>query len=104
MSELNVIPNLLGFKVSVEHITNSEFNSFKYFVINLDFKKRNLRLYKFKKNQIKEATDHYSKLEKSRSKFNDVVLIRVDSLNELKKSYPNYFADTNQFVALLEKI
>ena len=34
----------------------------------------------------------------------DVVLIGADNITELKKAYPNYFADTNEFIKNLIKI
>ena len=34
----------------------------------------------------------------------DVVLVHVDSIKELRKTYPNYFADSKRFVATLQSI
>jgi hypothetical protein len=34
----------------------------------------------------------------------DVVLVSIDSISALKKAYPNYFADTVDFIATLHEV
>ena len=34
---------------------------------------------------------------------NQTVLVKTNSLRELKKAYPNYFADTANFTSILDK-
>lgn len=41
------------------------------------------------------------RLETEKSTGKDVVIVRVGSMSNLKKAYPNYFADTQEFLSAL---
>lgn len=54
-----------------------------------------------------QATIHYNALEKLTRivpTLSSVVLVRSKNLKELKKAYPNYFLDTQNFVKTIEDI
>ena len=53
-----------------------------------------------------QATIHYDTLEKKtrNDRVTSVVLVRSKNLKELKKAYPNYFLDTQNFVKTIEDI
>ncbi len=57
-------------------------------------------------NAEKKAILDYSNAEKRTfgKKEYDVVLVGVDTTMESKKAYPNYFADTSEFLQNLQKI
>jgi len=56
-------------------------------------------------NDVSRAEEVYLSLEQSgRYKADELVLAESDSIQELKKSFPNYFADSSFFVKNLMKI
>ena len=59
-----------------------------------------LRLNTFKSNKIDEAIDFLQRLEKD-SPETDTVLVRVSSLAQLRKAYPNYYSDIDEFDLLI---
>jgi hypothetical protein len=60
----------------------------------------------YKKNEIEKALQEYSNLEKQYldNKKYDIVLVRSETVKELKKAYPNYFIDCAKFIIEIEKI
>lgn len=83
------------------------------FLLELDILREKLDIHYYKKGEEEKATREYSELEKKyyygdnkkeRGKDYDIVLVSVESLNNLKKAYPNYFLDTTDFIAELKEI
>ena len=65
-----------------------------------------LEITKFPEKELNTATAEYLKLEKESKKRKKTVvaLISVDSVHNLKQAYPNYFADSQHFMELLQQI
>jgi len=96
--ELRVTEHLVGWAESIKNLNTQDG---KYFILVLDIKNRqiNIHLEKSEKN-LEKFLSKYSELEK---KYNneedyDVVWIGADNISDLNKAYPNYFADTNEFL------
>ena len=51
---------------------------------------------------VTRAIEEYNKLEKQLSDTADVVLVRADSFQNLRLTFRNYFADTTDFVRLID--
>jgi hypothetical protein len=77
-----------------------------YFLMSLTLTKSQpaLTVFGYTKQQLDRATDHYLEIEKTLAPGAQAVLVAVDSLSALKKSYPNYFLDTQVFTQALGKI
>lgn len=76
-----------------------------FYLLELNIDNKKLTVTTFKKNEEGKATAAYSEREKiaSRGKLNkDIVLVEADTSKELRKAYPNYFLDTNEFLSILE--
>lgn len=59
----------------------------------------------YKKSQLTEAEARYLQSESSANSANtESVLVSVDSVNALRRAYPNYFLDTKKFVDLVTKV
>lgn len=60
----------------------------------------------FSQRRLEEASSEYADTEKISSKNKNVqaVLVATNSIDALKKAYPNYFLDTRQFSLALKKI
>lgn len=106
MKNLKVEEVLAAFSVSTDHLTREDKKDFYYFLIKLDIKNRVVNFERYYKNQIEEASEHYNELEKEYEgdETKDFVLVSARSLRILKKSYPNYFADTEEFLKYLRKV
>lgn len=76
------------------------------FLLVLDPSNYRLSITPFEKEQILEAQEQYQLMEKETE--NDpnkqVVLVSVESMDALRKAYPNYYADTREFIGALEKV
>lgn len=58
----------------------------------------------FKGGEYERASEAYLAIEKqARENKTDAVLVSVSSLAALRRAYPNYFADTRVFVALMNQ-
>jgi hypothetical protein len=51
------------------------------------------------------AADQYLRIERSlnSSEGDEAVLVSVDSIESLRKAYPNYFLDTGMFVKVINR-
>lgn len=104
---LNVLARLRGFRVATNAIMAREKNrsSFLHLVVlNLDTKM--LVFNSFSESQQVEANTAYTEAEARMHSGEpiDPVLVAGGNLRQLKKSYPNYFADTQEFVQKIESI
>lgn len=77
----------------------------EYCVFSFNWQEKRLRFRLFTGSEIREATDAYEDIEAEAAAGSptDAVLVRVQNLRDLRKAYPNYFADTRAFVAALKK-
>jgi ppGpp synthetase/RelA/SpoT-type nucleotidyltranferase len=78
----------------------------QYFLLELDIIGEKLNITGFTDEEEEKALSEYSRIEKlnqDRREY-DVVLVGVDAAQDLKKAYPNYFADTVDFLAELKRI
>ena len=104
MEKLRVIETLSWYATSLDFQKNSAKNT-KYSVIVLNTKERTIQQVPFTKLQFDFADMLYQNLEKKYrdDNFTQVVLLSTSVMKNLKKAYPNYFADTKEFVANLQK-
>ena len=107
--ELNVIKIMTGwtnaievFKRTIKPLKAKP----KFFLLELDILGDKLNITSYTKQQETKAIEDYSKAEKriEGKKGYDVVLVGVETMNDLEKAYPNYFVDTRDFLTYLEKI
>ncbi|MEK6973656.1 MAG: RelA/SpoT domain-containing protein [Nanoarchaeota archaeon] len=106
--ELNVIKIMKGWATAF-NVFKKEFKptqKVQFFLLELDILGEKLNITAYTKNQEKKAIEDYSNAEKRNNgkKQYDVVLVGVDTINDLEKAYPNYFVDTGEFLRHLEKI
>ena len=100
---INVLDAFAKFKEEIEEkrITPEPY----WFLLQLDPKKESVSVKAFKKEDNLRAFDEYVNAEQPirDAPSTQVVLVSVDSIAELKKAYPNYFADTTAFIAAFLK-
>jgi len=73
------------------------------YILKLDRKKREMAVFSYGADRLSQADAHYFELEKEQTGNPDlqVVQVEADSLEDLKRAYPNYFIDIIEFIELL---
>jgi hypothetical protein len=79
---------------------------YNIFLLEIDISQERLTVTAFNKNQEDKAIETLERLEKKNQdrKEYDIVLVGADKIEDVKKAYSNYFADTKDFLKILEKI
>ena len=78
----------------------------QYYLMVLKPLEQTLEISGFSKNQLDQANESYLESEKRIADVEgaDAVLVAADSLDGLRKAYPNYFLDTKTFLFELSQI
>jgi ppGpp synthetase/RelA/SpoT-type nucleotidyltranferase len=102
---LEINKKLRAFTVAAEHIVQSETNS-KYNLITLNLEKMTVRVKNYPARQLKQANIDYTKIETEiiQGAPLQAVLVSTSSIDSLRKAYPSYFLDTQEFNAKLNLI
>ncbi len=100
-SQNHFLDLLKGFSVVTDYSKKRIPLKAAYCILRLDYSRRVLSIFKYE--TFDEADTEYNRLESQISASDlDIVLVRVDSIRQLRKAYPNYFSDIAEFVALVE--
>ncbi len=104
---LNIITKLKKWNESIRLFEDLKVKAKKeFFILELDTIQEKVTITAFSKKEEEKAIKMYSEVERKiygRKEY-DVVLVGADNIVNLKKAYPNYFADTKEFIKLLTKI
>lgn len=96
---LNVDENLRAFTVAAKHIIQKETNS-KYNLITLNLEKKIVTVKSYAAKRLEQANIDYTNIEKEIIKGAPLqaVLVSTGSIDSLKKAYPSYFLDSQEFL------
>ncbi len=102
VNELNVRARLTEYGNALKNIEESGGES-NFYLLQLDPAKGQLLIDGFE--TAADAQARYSEAEENvrKNPGTDAVLVSAGSISALQRAYPNYFADTRVFVALLEQ-
>lgn len=100
--EHEVLRKLKSIKEAVGFVQNVERNDQGYYVLRLNRETNQLLIKSYEKKMLEQATSEYDLAEKNREADEDIVLVSTASFNMLKKAYPNYFTDINEFITLID--
>jgi hypothetical protein len=102
---LHVMETLAGWSYAMSYLEEKARVEDAVFIISLDTNQRVFRWNGFKKTDMKKAQEEYLAREKSIQSTPgvQVVLVSVDSMDAIRAAYPNYYADTREFVFALEQ-
>lgn len=103
--KLKVSALLKAFTVTANHITNNSGGENDYFLLELKNNAKEMKITQYKSNDLTAATQSYlekEKLAKDNSADN-VVLVAAGSMHALRRAYPNYFADSRDFLRYLDR-
>jgi ppGpp synthetase/RelA/SpoT-type nucleotidyltranferase len=97
-AHLDVLARLDGFARSL-HVIGQGTPGSKYYLLQFDSGTRALKVEAFRASELERANIAYREIEKANagSSSRDAVLVSVDSLEALRRAYPNYFLDTQVF-------
>lgn len=103
--QLLVAEKLKAFTATTMHLHKTNKKKQLYILI-LDTKKKRVSIKSFSSVAVTAANSEYSGLELkyANDDTKDVVLVSAKSIMELRKAYPNYFADTREFIKNLNKV
>jgi hypothetical protein len=102
---LCAIETLAGWSYTMTYLEEKAKSDDAVFIITLDTNQRIFNWVGFKKAEMKKAQETYLEKEKliQSTPGVQVVLVSVDSMDAIRAAYPNYYADTHEFVSALEE-
>jgi len=74
-----------------------------YFVMRLSPLKREVEIWQFSKSEAGRSTTFMEELERATEPPGQVVRVTVESLDALRRAYPNYFLDTTAFTTEVQR-
>lgn len=104
--KLNVVARLNAFAVTADYITKKHDGKTDYFILELTENAGKIVVYQFKTSEFERATSVYLEKEKQTETdpSYDVVLVAAGSMHALKSAYPNYFADSKDFLKYIHRV
>lgn len=101
VKDLKAFDVLMSFSIAARHSGKKD----GFYLLQLDITESQISIRYFESSFLPDAYNEYRRIEQEISEDNkkDVVLVSAASLTELKKAYPNYFADTALFLNHLQK-
>jgi hypothetical protein len=105
-TELKVAERLRGYRSALKAMQRPIQADSSYFLLQLDPVKETLEVTGYSSTNLAEATQQYAQAEEAAVRERtraDAVLVSVESVNNLGRAYPNYFADTRVFLQLMEQ-
>ena len=105
-TRLQVREKLEAFREALRIFERDEFlRGRKYFLLVLQPEQGSLRITAFRSGDLVTATERYLSEEKSLAgTAGETVLVASDSLDSLRRAFPNYFLDTRTFVEEMDRL
>jgi len=101
---LNVADRLHGYRSAVKAMQQPTQSGASYFLLQLDPTQGTLSVTGYRAENIAEASKKYAEAEAAQAGSNaDSVPVSVESVTNLGRAYPNYFADTRVFLQLMQQ-
>ena len=103
--ELNALEQMKGYSFAVrEIVTGTE--GWSHHLIILDSFKQTVRINRYRRGDFEQAVTEYEQAEKlaADEKKIELVLVSAGPIETLRKAYPNFFLDVNDFVEKIEYI
>lgn len=103
--QLEVERKLSAFTIAANAIETRQSKG-NYHLVILNAETKTVTIKSFSQRRLEEASAEYADTEKisSTNKNIQAVLVATNSIDALKKAYPNYFLDTRQFSFALKRI
>lgn len=98
---LEATTHLTAYGNAMKTIEEHDMGDSHYYLLTLDATEKRVAIQGFGRHELSKASAAYDLAEQTTVEHRsskDTVLVSVDSIKELKRAYPNYFADTHAFV------
>ena len=104
--ELQVSERLSAFQTLTAQISGPRGRRNRLFVLELNSETRSVRGWEFTQSNVESAVSWYRQRENDSmgSPRLNVVLVSANTVNSLKRAYPNYFADISGFRSRVKEI
>jgi hypothetical protein len=106
-SKLDVVHHLRTYRDTLRIMeANPELQDIRYFLLELKPAQQVTTITGFDSAQRKAATSTYLESEQRMQELpgGNAVLVSAESLDALKRAFPNYFLDTNRFLEEVERV
>ena len=101
---LEVIHSLNSYRIITQHIAGWRGGSRDWFLIKMKPEERSIQVWRYSRMNFRSAQEDLARAEEEfNGTRNQAVLVSAASVSELKRAYPNYFADTQHFVTTLKR-
>jgi ppGpp synthetase/RelA/SpoT-type nucleotidyltranferase len=103
---LNVENRLQTFGVALKTVETGAPKKAHYFLLTLDPAANSVTVKAYRYHELERATSDYLTIERVIADDRpgaDAVLVSVDSMDSLRRAYPNYFLDTNAFIKAVKQ-
>jgi hypothetical protein len=102
--KLDAKRRLQNFSAAHRYIAETKRKSDSHFILILDLREQRTRIETF--GSITHASMRYAELEKAHisDELIDVVLVAAENIESVTAAYPNYFADTSQFLKIMDRV
>jgi putative GTP pyrophosphokinase len=103
--KLDVLEHIRGLSVAANAIHTQGYGGF-YHLIILNTEQHSVKIKSYTRDQLLQASEDYAATEAQATLGAKIepVLVSAGPLKQLKKAYPNYFLDVNDFVSKVEII
>jgi len=104
-AKLGALDMMKGLSVAVNYITN-EGRGWSYHLIILNSLERTVQLRPYDRDSLEQAMSDLAKLEKEASEGRKIepVLVSAGPVSILRRAYPNFFLDIDEFVRVTSEI
>lgn len=103
-TKLDVERILSAYRVALDFIGTLKEKSSKYYLVNYVRNDHKVYVSGYSSRASQQANLAYTRLESGKKPGDNIVLVSVSSLKALKRAYPNYFLDTEQFAKILSQV
>ncbi len=104
-TRLRILEKLRGFTIAADRITTERGHG-AYHLVVLDSNTRTVRIKPYPISRLEQANLDYAAIEQQTKAGEPVeaVLVSAGPIDALRKAYPNYFLDTQEFIKQIEKV
>lgn len=102
--KLDALEIMQGFSAAVDHIVQRK--KWSYHLIVLNSLERTVQITPYNRESFEQAMSDLARLEKEVSEGRKIepVLVSAGPVNVLRRAYPNFFLDINEFVRIVSDI
>jgi len=105
-SGLDVVHRLHTYGAALQTLEEPSALDAHYYLLRLEPSEHRVTVTGFKANELEQASKEYLEVERSikDQAGADAVLVSVESLDSLRRAYPNYFLDTGKFIEAVNRV